>query len=334
MNQVTFKQIYAERMATVKELIAKTNKSSVLIIQQISVDKDDNLMLPNVRESISNIICFVEIGDTEMVEFILTNIKDIIDRVILDVDIKRDNSNEIIDAVTRLSTIPIFNYSDLDMWGNASIDFILRIERTFTNKRILLVGHSFLTTRLLLNLLNRNCQIYMFSDDFNQGNFDINKLDSIEIQTEKINMATSDIEYDILIGSSIMQLYDSVRLDQLKIASVYDIGLHNFSKEFIQSCVGEGKPCYRFDNRAGISSVVLNLMETDYLIAHNLGQVHIGNIKVVSGGMMGEEGVIVVDNAYNPQMILGVANGEGRFKQNLTQQDLDNMTIINTLIES
>jgi hypothetical protein len=114
-----FKTEYIERLENVNKLILRTNKASVLIIQQIPLEiRNDDLLLPHIRESISNIICFVEIGDPSTVDFIIDNAIGIIDKLIIDSDIKRSNSKNIIDSILkRKEDIPIFFYSDLDMWG-------------------------------------------------------------------------------------------------------------------------------------------------------------------------------------------------------------------------
>ena len=337
MKAEKFKTEYKNRLADVKELVSTTNKASILIIQQIPVEKNSgDLLLPHVRESISNIICFVEIGDSSMVNFIIDHAIGIIDKIILDSDIKRTNSKEIISSIlNRRSGIPISFYSDFDMWGSASVDFILRLERDFVGKKILLLGNSYLTTRLLVNLLNKGAVISIFEDDYSDGQFKLDKNTTIQIKSENIEIIKeSDYQFDILIGSSIMEIYgDESKLKKFDFVSIYDIGLHNFSKEFISSNLRKNVNVYRFDNRAGISSIVLNIEETDYLINNNLGKVFIGDIQVVSGGIMGETGAIVVDNAFDPQLVLGVANGTGMFKSELNEIDKKNIEMINFLIK-
>ena len=98
-----YKKEFMLRLADVSELINKTNKATVLIIQQLP-DSDNFIpIIPYIRESISAIICFVEIGDIDMLDFVIKNSKGTIDKIILDIDRKRENSEQIIKAVYELT---------------------------------------------------------------------------------------------------------------------------------------------------------------------------------------------------------------------------------------
>ena len=138
-------------------------------------------------------------------------------------------------------------------------------------------------------------------------------------------------EYDIIIGGSVLSQYKK-DLSKYSAKHIFDIGLRNFDANYIKVQIAAGSTIYRFDNRAGISSVVLNLMETDYLTRKNMGAVTVGTIKLVSGGILGEEDAIVVDNAYSPEFIFGVADGQGMFKDNLSEANKKDLKIIESLI--
>lgn len=332
-----YKKEFMLRLADVSELIDKTNKATVLIIQQLP-DSDKFIpIIPYIRESISAIICFVEIGDIDMLDFVIKNSKGTIDKIILDIDRKRENSEQIIKAVYELTdNSSIGVYSDLDMWGSASVDFISCIEKRLNGKKILLTGNSFITPRIALKLLTNNADLYFWEHDYQKGVFKLDNQTEIEIKSKKVEVINNiqSKHFDLLVGTSILKksvdnwsIYSDTTFD-----GIFDIGLNNFNKTFIANATKKGSRIYRFDNRAGISSVVLNLMETDFLINNNLGKVFIKDIPVVSGGVMAEEGSVVVDNAFNPNVVLGVSNGEGLFKTEMSETDIRNVEIIRSLI--
>jgi adenosine/AMP kinase len=49
---------------------------------------------------------------------------------------------------------------------------------------------------------------------------------------------------------------------------------------------------------------------------------------IVSGGSMGLSGDIVVDNYLNPRRIIGVADGMGDLKEELSEKDHERLSII------
>ena len=323
---------FASRLEDLHTIVTKTNKMPVLIISQYPLDMMTGCRLPNIRESISNITCFVEIGDPSILEQILQMSDGYIDRIILDIDNKRANSQEIIDAVRNYKTnIPILNYSDLDVWGNTSVDFIEYIEKGIYNKNILVCGKSFLTSRIIMKLAAMGANVYI--NDIDDTHLQLDNTTSISIQNPKLhfNKLENNI-YDIVVGTSIFT--NSITIPSHRAQSIYDIGLNNFTEEYILYMQNCGTNIYRYDNRAGISSVLLNLLENEYLVEHNMGKIKIGDIEVISGGIMGKNGAIVVDNVYSPQFVIGVANGAGILKpfSELTNKNKEDLTTIKQLV--
>jgi len=338
MNSKEFHIEFEKRLVEVERMMNSTNKSSVLFILQVPNNNSNDLLLPYTRESISNIICFVEISDESEISYILEKSKGLIDRVVIDIDKKRENSDKIIENIKENLDILYYTYSDLKMWAEAATNFLSQTTNNINEQKLLLIGNSFLTTRVLLNLLDRGLNVYMFDSDYNDGVFKYDYYNNIKIDSKQIilieNLKESDIHFDILLGTNLKEEYNNNDLRKFDYTSIYDIGLNNFTGDFIKSQIECDTSVFRFDNRAGVSSIILNLMETEYLIKYNMGKTKIGSINVVSGGIMGRDGDIVVDNVYNPSSVLGVANGSGTFKHDyeLTNNDLQNICSISKLV--
>ena len=334
MEVNVFKEQYLERLQVAKQMIAETNKASVLFILQIPDRENYDLSLPITRESLSNIICFVEIGDASLVDFIIEQAEGIIDKIVLDVDYKRAASREIFEAVRNQNRIPVMEYSDLKMWGDSSVDFVLQNEKNHLPLRVLLLGHSYLTTHILQSFLLRDVDIYMLPEDY-LNEYVLDDHVQVAIRSKRLHKVEAEKEFDIIIGSNLKREYDCKRLESISAKSVYDIGLQNFSREFINSQMAKGIEVYRFDNRAAVSSVVLNLMETDELIKHVMGRAVIADVHLISGGVMGMRGDVVVDHINNPHSVLGVADGKGAFLHecDYTENERKSVVLIKKLID-
>ena len=326
--------LFEERLGQVVTLVKETNKLPVLIIQQHPADDGRTLLFPPVRESLSNIICFAEVSGTEFIKDIIEMSSDVVDVLILDIDYKRDNSEQIIEEVKSVvDSKPLLYYSDYSMWSTAAMSFILSIVKTIKNKKVLLLDNNFLTARVLQALLNYGANVYAPVDDYNNGTYSMDENTAMTFKSDRFQVPTDDDDqYDIIIGGSVLSQYKK-DLSKYHSKHIFDIGLRNFSAEFIKEQMSQGATIYRFDNRAGISSVVLNLMETDCLTSKNMGTVKVGNITLVSGGILGEEDSIVVDNVFSPEFIFGVADGQGMFKENLSEANKKDIKIIESLIE-
>ena len=325
--------LYEERLGQVVDLVKETNKLPVLIIQQHPVDDGRDLLFPPVRESLSNIICFAEVSGVDFIKEIVEKSLEVVDAIILDIDVKRKNSEQIIEEVKNVAgSKPLLYYSDYCMWSTAALSFVLSIVKTINNKKVLLLDNNYLTARLLQALLNYGANVYVPADDYNNGTYSMDEYTSMTFKSNRFQVATGNgEEYDIIIGGSVLSQYKK-DLSKYSAKHIFDIGLRNFDANYIKAQIAAGSTIYRFDNRAGISSVVLNLMETDYLTRKNMGAVTVGTIKLVSGGILGEEDAIVVDNAYSPEFIFGVADGQGMFKDNLSETNKKDIKIIESLI--
>lgn len=322
----------------VKKITEKTNKYSVLIIQQQPSNTDSNPFFPMIRESLSNIIAFVCVSNEYYIEDIIAESRGVIDAIILDNTRKRENSDNIIRVVNESSlknNLKLFVYSDFDTWASSAVNFLeIKEQLHFSNKRILLVGRNYLATRVLLKLIDFGVAVYLNPLDYPENTFPYIDGTTIQIESSLIKWVKNEVNYDILLGCSIFSRYSNISQMKLcKFQSIYDIGIGNFDINFLSEHRTFGcNNLFRSDDRTGISSIVLGLMETDYLIKHSIGRKTICGINLVSGGSLGLDGDIVVDNIEDPEKIIGVANGEGGFKKDLSKNDLKNIEIIQSII--
>ena len=334
MQADIFKVQYLERLADAKRMMEETNKASVLFVVQIPDADNNDLLLPVTRESLSNVVCFVEIGDISMLDFILSEADGIIDRIVLDIDMIRSNSQQIIDYVMANSSIPIMKYSDVQMWGDSAVDFVSLNEKDLQNKKVLVVGKSYLATQIVRNLLTRGVHVYMTQTEMEDVLFPVNHDSCITIQSSHLHVVSDETYFDVLIGGNMKKCLNEQLLEQYTYGRVYDIGLQNFSRTFIHSLTVAATPVYRFDNRAAVASVILRLMETEDLLKNVMGKAQLKDITLISGGIMGAMGDVVVDNVNDPSSVLGIADGCGSFVHDAdyTEQDKIHIDTIQKLI--
>jgi hypothetical protein len=107
----------------------------------------------------------------------------------------------------------------------------------------------------------------------------------------------------------------------------------NFSTSLIEAAVKQEHNVYRIDIRAGISSLIINILETDYLINNVMGRTKIKNIELVAGGIMGSKNAIILDDINYPLNMIGVADGKGYVKIEPQEEDYDNLIFVERLIK-
>ena len=337
-----FENRYEQMLHEMEELVKLTNKRSVLILLQHTHPTDLVPCVPAVRESITNIIGFVSLGDEQYLPYIIKRAADVVDTIMIDVDVKRGNSEQIRDTATRLAVengIAVAYYSDYSAWTSSAIAFMIEIEQQQKKtvgfgERRLLIGRNALATKMIFELINRGMDVYILREEYSSSSLPTAG-GEIEIRSSFIHLVEdfSETSFDALIGCELQR--NSPYLDKLSTVAfglIYDVGINNFTQDFIHAQRTRGAQVYRSDDRAGISGMVVNLMETRDLVGSRLGRTHIGGIPVVSGGYVGENGDVVVDNFNDAHSVLGVANGDGTFKLTLSDENETNMNRIMNLI--
>ncbi len=317
MDFAAFQSTFLQRIAAAQFLVEQTNKSSILVIQQFPTAEDTEILLPAVRESISNIIAFVELGDLETLKYVFAHADGTFDAIAMDSDAKHERSRALIDYVRGVVTkAKVFYYSDTNVWAESALTFIQHVEKGLNGKNILIAGTGILVTKLLNNLSDYGTNLFYLPGQSSSQHQQLRGASPTGF--EKIAGTIDDScdlsGIDLLIGASIKQVSVDDRIAQRlpRGINIYDMGIGNFSADFIVTARDREDQVYRLDNRAGISSMVLSLFETDYLITKMMGTVCIKDVELVSGGILGCKGAVIVDNVYKPTYVIGIADGKGR----------------------
>src|SRR5262249_39544000 len=91
-------ELFRDRLDAVEALARRTNKATVLVVQQFPVAEDCGMAFPNVRESIANIMAFVELGTPADLSRVLDLAGTAFNWIAIDCDHKRPASPAIVEA--------------------------------------------------------------------------------------------------------------------------------------------------------------------------------------------------------------------------------------------
>ncbi len=117
-------------------------------------------------------------------------------------------------------------------------------------------------------------------------------------------------------------------------ASVYDIGIGSLSRDAADRARARGLRLYRLDNRAGISSAIIRMLETDFMVGKLMGHLRLKDVDIVAGGLLAPPGAVIVDDIRDPTVIFGVADGHGRFREPLEAADESRVRFVDSLMRT
>ncbi|PYR48570.1 MAG: hypothetical protein DMF89_15320 [Acidobacteria bacterium] len=306
--------VFRERLEAVVALATRTNKATVLVVQQFPVAEDAGVLFPHVRESIATIMGFVELGTADDLSWVLHTADEAFNWVVVDCDQKLPGSAGVVAlARARVKREQLLFYSDNQVWFDSGLDIVQRIEGGLTGKTVLLCGVGPLADCFAAALPRIGAAIVR-SDDLGST-----------AAPPPLVLGTSQKRESI--GAAIVERLPAG-------SAVYDVGLGNLSSGAADLARSRGMRLYRLDNRAGISSAIIRLLETDYMVGKLMGHLRLKNVDIVAGGLLAPTGAVIVDDIHSPSLIFGVADGKGRFKEPLDPADEDRVTFVRSLMRT
>jgi 4-hydroxy 2-oxovalerate aldolase/long-chain acyl-CoA synthetase len=138
---------------------------------------------------------------------------------------------------------------------------------------------------------------------------------------------------DLLIGFTQTNIGTRVieRLD--RDTTVIDAGLSSFSEDAIDSAMNRSIEMVRSDVRAGYISEISCTLITEELATRHMGRTEYEGVTVVAGGIIGDDGDVVVDSIETPTSIFGVADGNGGIKQEMSDVEQRHINTVRELLE-
>jgi hypothetical protein len=309
----TPQDVFRERLAAVADFATRTNKATVLVIQQFPTPEGSRVLFPTVRESIANIMAFAELGTAADLAWVLEAAgTDRFNWIAIDCDHKLPESAAIVaGARGRVEPERLLYYSDNQVWFDSGLDIVQRVERGVSGKRVMVCGSGPLAD-CFLGALRR------IGADVVQGDA----------------VAHDGAPPVIVLGAAQKHAtIDEALIDRLPgDAAVYDIGIGNLTAAAAERARSRGLRLYRLDNRAGVSSAIIRLLETDFMVGKLMGHLQVKGVDIVAGGLLAQPGAVIVDDIRNPAVIFGVADGNGRFRASLEPVDERNVAFVRSLL--
>ena len=102
-------------------------------------------------------------------------------------------------------------------------------------------------------------------------------------------------------------------------AIIIDAGKGTMEVEAIRMAEKKNLKVYRLDISAALAGMIETQIVMEDIVKIKIGRRKFNSVSIVSGGLLGKEGDIVVDNIANPEVVFGIANGEGDFVRNLSE---------------
>lgn len=206
--------------------------------------------------------------------------------------------------------------------------------KTLSGKRIAIIGSGNIGFKLALKLVESGSHVELVRRDLWRGTLMADVINiakpvsTIAIAHYNPNPLQASLFCDALIGCTdgtpaiTWEMIQSMKPNGI----VIDVAKGSIYKEAVQQALEHKIPIIRCDISSAIDGLISTMQRNQVIMSSELGRKEImEGVFVVSGGYMGLPGDIVVDNYRNPCRIIGVADGMGDMKKELSQKDKHNI---------
>ncbi|WP_414044573.1 NAD(P)-binding domain-containing protein [Macrococcus equi] len=202
------------------------------------------------------------------------------------------------------------------------------------NSNVLIVGTGNIGIKLAIRLTERNYNVYLHGRNNEKVENFVMMINQMLPKYSKKIKAWHEEPIDVLCSMvSAIEVIDNSYIPSLKQGALaIDGGIGNFSKDFIKNAHLKDINVLRLDVR--ISNDLLNGIDQSYnsnFFTDIKGEKDFNGIHIVSGGIIGKEGDVIVDRIHIPKRVIGIANGIGGVKpiDSISETEKEQIAIIN-----
>ncbi|WP_221639773.1 hypothetical protein [Listeria rocourtiae] len=290
-----------------------------MIMTSTANNTNANQLLPD-RLSSEGAILNVQVNTDEFARAVLQLVDGIIPHIFIDVERKQPIALwQIAEEVCRHSVAHPLKANDITVDAAMSI-VIKELKRTFSQSTVMIYGTGNLATKTALKLAELGVQVILAGRNSTKVAQIVACLNDIlpsytpwEIQAFH---ADTTKQVDVFISAiSAQKVLDERWLYYLKAEGfALDMGLNNFSENFIDKILMSNRSLYRVDIQAKIGTIILDLKTEAYFFDKIRGKIKWLDKIAVAGGVIGNEGDVVLNRVTPPFVVIGTSNGTGGLK--------------------
>ena len=210
-----------------------------------------------------------------------------------------------------------------------------------SGKKIAIIGAGNIGFKLAQRLVESGCSVDLMRRDTARGTL---MADLINAVKPKSTLAVAhynpdplqaSVFSDAIIGCTngvpviTWEMMQAMRPDGV----VIDVGKGTIHGDALRKGLEDGVRIIRTDVAPGIDGLIATIRSTKNLMTNVMGRKRISDdINVVSGGYMGLDGDVVVDNYEHPTYIVGISDGNGDIKKDHSEIDAAHLDAVEKFI--
>ena len=235
----------------------------------------------------------------------------------------------------------VFEYKPNDLSVNAAWMFLSQKLKSFTGKKISILGVGNIGSKLALKLVECGADVHVYSRDYFKTHLITQALNLIKpvgtiasITCHREILPTAFMS-DVLVGATngVPIISSEIISSVKKSCLIMDLGKNNLTESAISFVKESGLEICRTDVTSSLETFVTETLSLNDALENNYGERTVSGRVLVSGGFFGQSGAIIVDSVRSPTQIFGVADGFGSLKKELTESDNENIRFLSSYFD-
>lgn len=328
---------------SVMENAKRNGKVSMFSIASTANVNNQEILFPATRETETTICGNVLISSKKYLEDIINEIDGFVDLVLVDSETKILDVANLEDAVrSRVRKSKLYTFKPNDLTVEALDVLIAQLKSPIAENKIAVIGAGNIGSKIALKLVERGANVYITRRNLLKLKKIADGLNAIKsdyigakVHYTTDNLAAS-IDADIIIGTTpgtpsiTVEMVDNMKSDGI----IIDVGNGTLFPDAIEQAKYRDMKLICLLMKPGYDGALETIFKTEEVILNQNNKI-IGNFSIISGGILGKRGDLIVDNVRNPTKILAIANGKGDVISNIDAEEFqDNVMIVKHLIEA
>ena len=338
------KKVFLKQLKENLKALKKNNSRTVFTIATTSKQETEPYFTP-IRECDFFVVCGCVIFEQSILTEIIDIIDGEVDYIFVDSEkkipvtihpklnvVETGNLSKI--CFQKIKKSRILEYKPNDITVNATWSFLSQKLNFLSGKKVSILGSGNIGSKLALKLVECGVSVSIHRRNAHKGygiaqglNF-IKPENTVSSITFHENILQTSFMSDVLIGTSNgvpiidVDIVKSIKND----AIIVDLGKNNLTQDAIQHALDQNIEIYRTNITSAFEGFIYEAIKTDEILNNSYGKKDLDYCNIVGGGFHGRDGDIVVDNISNPNIIYGVAAGDGTLKNKLSTKDKEKLS--------
>tara|TARA_B100000900_G_C20568230_1_gene712035 strand:- start:254 stop:1261 length:1008 start_codon:yes stop_codon:yes gene_type:complete len=287
--------------------------------------------LTPLRETRYLNILGINIYNKDDVKKAINNIYELVDYVFIDCEKKIHNNFNVFEIINyfkiknkkRFNKIIFFTYKGNDLTVE-SADRFLENKYGKNDYTFGIIGSGNIGSKLALKLSERGKKVYIYRRNQKKLRIITKALNLIRCRYFKKNISLSTSILEIIKKSNILISCSSsnkfiITKQEIKnsrnLKFILDVGKQSISCDGISFAYANQIEILRLDISMSLISMIESYIKYDNNIIKRIGRKKINKNFIVSGGYVGMNNDLIVDNINNVKKIYGIADGSGGFRK-------------------